>query len=372
MSQLGTEVAQDSVAAPQVSGIEASLLEPLWKIRLRLTRRSIAQNWKLFAAERIGVLGLVIIAIFGLMALSHPILMSTVWAKQIYDPVTGYDAPVLEKLVVEQVEDPITEIDLSTARIRGNPTIQMGDTIIVAQQPAPPTFGGTYPHILGTDPLGRDVLSQLLYSTRAAFFLGMIAAVVTVVIATAVGSISAYFGGWIDNALMRFADLILLVPLLPVLIVVSALFRISLPLLGLLIGILGGFGGTAIILKSQALQVKVKPFIDAARIAGGGHTHLIFRHIIPNVLPLSFLYLMFTVTDAIALEATLSFLGLLNIPMSWGIMINVAQSQGYLLSGTDYWWLLMPAGLCVSLLAAGFFLVGRAMDEIVNPRLRQR
>ena len=116
----------------------------------------------------------------------------------------------------------------------------------------------------------------------------------------------------------------------------------------------------------------MKPFIDAARIAGGGHTHLIFRHIVPNVLPLSFLYMMFTVTEAIALEATLSFLGLLSIPMSWGIMINVAQSQGYFLSGTDYWWLLIPAGLAVSLLCASFFLVGRAMDEVVNPRLRQR
>lgn len=362
----------DTLAPPSSTGIEATLHEPLWRIRLRLTRRSIAQNWRMFAGNKIGVLGLCIIGVFALMALSHPILMATVWPKQIYDPVTGYDAPSIQKVVVETVVDPVGEIDLNTARIQGNPTIQLGDTINIAQQPAPPTFGGPNPHFLGTDPLGRDVLSQLLYSTRAAFFLGMIAALVTVVIATAVGSISAYFGGWIDSALMRFADLILLVPLLPVLIVVSALFRISLPLLGLLIGILGGFGGTAIILKSQALQVKVKPFLDAARIAGGGHGHLIFRHIIPNVLPLSFLYLMFTVTDAIALEATLSFLGLLNIPMSWGIMINVAQSQGYLLSGTSYWWLLIPAGLCVSLLAAGFFLVGRAMDEIVNPRLRQR
>lgn len=372
MSQLGTEMATDTVAEPQITGIEASIHEPLWKIRLRLARRSFVQNWRLFAANRIGLLGLGIIIFFGLMALSHPILMGSVWSKQIYDPVTGYDAPQIEKTVVDIVNDPVTEIDLTTARIQGNPTIDLGDVILISQQPAPPTFDGPHPHYLGTDPLGRDVLSQLLYSTRAAFFLGMIAAVVTVLIATAVGSISAYFGGWIDSALMRFADLILLVPLLPVLIVVSALFRISLPLLGLLIGILGGFGGTAIILKSQALQVKVKPFIDAARIAGGGHAHLIFRHIVPNVLPLSFLYLMFTVTDAIALEATLSFLGLLNIPMSWGIMINVAQSQGYLLSGTSYWWLLIPAGLCVSLLAAGFFLVGRAMDEVVNPRLRQR
>lgn len=358
--------------APPSPGVEVTLQDPLWRVRLRLMRRGLRNNWKLFAANRIGLVGLTIIVVFALMAIAHPILMATVWSQQIYNPVTGYDAPIIEKVVVEEVVDPITEIDLATARIQTNPFVDVGDTIAIPSQPAPPTWTGATPHFLGTDPLGRDVLSQLLYSTRAAFALGVIAAVVTVFIATAVGSASAYFGGWIDTVLMRFADLILLVPLLPILIVVSALFDISLPLLGVVIGVLSGFGGTAIILKSQALQVTVKPFIDAARIAGGGNTHLIFRHIIPNVLPLSFLYMMFTVTDAISLEATLSFLGLLSIPMSWGIMINVASSQGYLLSGTEYWWLLMPAGLAVSLLAASFFLVGRALDEVVNPRLRQR
>jgi peptide/nickel transport system permease protein len=306
------------------------------------------------------------------MAIAHPILMATVWPSHVYHPINGYDAPVSEKTVVEEVTDPSTEIDLTTAQIQYGPFTQIGEVVSISQQPAPPTVTGQYPPYLGTDPLGRDVLSQLLYSTRSAFFLGLIAAIVTVFIATAVGSIAAFFGGWVDSVLMRLADLILLVPLLPVLIVVSALFHISLPLLGVLIGLLGGFGGTAIILKSQALQVSVKPFIDAARIAGGGNTHLIVRHIIPNVLPLSFLYMMFTVTDAIALEATLSFLGLLSVPMSWGIMISVARTQGYLLGNLEYWWLLVPAGLAVSVLAASFFLVGRAMDEVVNPRLRQR
>ena len=116
----------------------------------------------------------------------------------------------------------------------------------------------------------------------------------------------------------------------------------------------------------------VKPFVDAARVAGGSNRHIILKHIIPNVLPLSFLYMMFTVTEAIALEATLSFLGLMNVQMSWGIMIFTAHSQGYLLSGTSYWWLLFPAGLAVTLLAAAFFLVGRGMDEVINPRLRAR
>jgi len=136
--------------------------------------------------------------------------------------------------------------------------------------------------------------------------------------------------------------------------------------------VLSGFGGTTVVIKSQALAIKVKPFIEAARVAGGGNLHIIFTHLIPNLLPLSFLYMMFTVTTAIFLEAVLSFFGLLHINMSWGIRINTAQSQGYLLSGTRYWWLLLPAGAAITLLCSAFYLVGRALDEVVNPRLRKR
>jgi ABC-type microcin C transport system permease subunit YejE len=141
---------------------------------------------------------------------------------------------------------------------------------------------------------------------------------------------------------------------------------------GLVFGIVSGVGPTAIVLKSQALSVSVKPIIDAARIAGGNNRHIIFRHLVPKIVPLAFLYMMFTVTTAIALEATLSFFGLLDVPMSWGIMIHTAQVGGYLLRGTEYWWLLLPAGVAVTLFAAAFYFVGRALDEVVNPRLRRR
>jgi peptide/nickel transport system permease protein len=312
--------------------------------------------------------GLAIIVLFGVMALIQPILIGTVWEPAVYDPVVGYDAVVVEKTIVpdNEVTDPDTQVDLFSARLI-NPLLQVGDTMGVTEQPASPSAR----HLLGTDSLGRDVLSQLMFSSRAAFMLGIVAALVSVFIATTVGAVSAFFGGPVDTVFMRLADLVILVPFLPILIVLSALIDFQLFHLALLIGVLGGFGGTAIILKSQALSVSVKPFIDAARIAGGGRMHLIFRHIIPNVLPLSFLFMMFAVTDAIGAEATLSFLGLLNIDMSWGIMIYQARVQGYLLD-PNYWWLIVPAGLAVSMLAGSFFLVGRAMDEIINPRLRRR
>ncbi len=348
--------------------------EPLWRIRFRLFRRSFAKNWGLYKESKMGIVGLVIIAIFGVMAVAHPILLSTVWDPVVYDPVSGYDAVVNEYTIVEDgaVTDELSEIELTQARFDLNPMVSVGDVVRIPVQPAPPSFEGENVHVLGTDPQGRDIFSQLLYGARAAFLLGFVAAFTTVFIATTVGSVAAYYGGRIDGFLMRTADLILLMPLLPLLIVMSAVVQINMVMLGIMIGVLLGFGGDAIVLKSQALSIKVKAYIDAARVAGGGDRHIIFRHIVPNVVPLSLLYMMFGVTTAIALEATLSFLGLLNIQMSWGIMINKASTEGYLLSGTSYWWLLFPAGLAVSFLAFGFFVVGRGMDEVINPRLRAR
>ena len=293
--------------------------------------RGLRESWSIFVESKIGVIGLAVIVVFALMAISHPILMATIWDEATYDPVTGY--------AYDQTE-----------------------------QPAPPSWK----HPLGTDPLGRDVLSQLLSSTSSEFILGIVAAVVTVTIATTIGAVAAYYGGIADTLIMRLADLVVSLPSLSLLIVLSALFELNLFMLALLIGVLGGFGGSAIIFKSQALGVTVKPYIEAARVAGGGRFHIILVHIIPNLLPLSFLYMMFAVTGAIFSEAILSYLGLLNIRMSWGIMIHTANTAGYLLGGTKYWWLIVPAGASITLLCSTFYLVGRALDEVANPRLRRR
>ena len=293
--------------------------------------RGLRESWSIFVESKIGVIGLAVIVVFALMAISHPVLMATIWDEATYDPVTGY--------AFDQTE-----------------------------QPAPPSWK----HPLGTDPLGRDVLSQLLSSTSSEFILGIVAAVVTVTIATTIGAVAAYYGGIADTLIMRLADLVVSLPGLSLLIVLSALFELNLFMLAILIGVLGGFGGSAIIFKSQALGVTVKPYIEAARVAGGGRFHIILVHIIPNLLPLSFLYMMFAVTGAIFSEAILSYLGLLNIRMSWGIMIHTANTAGYLLGGTKYWWLIVPAGASITLLCSTFYLVGRALDEVANPRLRRR
>jgi peptide/nickel transport system permease protein len=303
---------------------------PLWRARLQMALNSLRGSWAMFAENPIGIIGLAVIVFYGLFAAAHPVLMATVWDDKVYDPVNGFD-------------------------------------IEIAFHPSPPSMR----HPLGTDVLGRDVLSQLMFSTRYEFALGMLAAIVTIAIATTIGAISAYYGGVIDLVLMRLADLVIMMPTLPILIVLGSVMDVGMIELAIVLGLLGGFGGTAVVVKSQALSVKVKPFIEAARIAGGSDFHIIFKHMVPNLMPISLLYMMFTVNSAIAIEAILSFFGLTTIEMSWGLMINVTQVFGYLLR-FDTWWLLFPASIAITTLCAAFYLVGRALDEVVNPRLRRR
>lgn len=311
---------------------EGIIQEPMWRIRLRLWVKSLKANWALFVENRIGLIGLGVIVFFGLFALAHPIMMNTVWADEpsVYNPVQGHD-------------------------------------LMIPVHPAPPSAR----HWLGTDARGSDVFSQLMYSTRYEFLLGIVAALVTVFIATTIGAISAFYGGIIDTILMRLVDLVIMIPALAILIVLSTLWEVGILELALFLGILSGFGATAIVIKSQGLGIKVKPYIEAARVAGGGNVHIILKHMVPNLMPISLLYMMFVVTGAIFAEATLSFLGLTEIEMSWGIMINLTSNFGYLLN-FQTWWLLFPASLAITALCAAFYMVGRALDEVVNPRLRRR
>lgn len=238
------------------------------------------------------------------------------------------------------------------------------------QHPLPPNRW----HILGTDPGGRDIFMQLWRSTPSEFMLGFLAAIITVTIGTIIGTTAAYYGGLIDTFFMRLADLMLLFPGIAFLIVLSGFFKLNLFWLALILGLLGGFGGITLVIKAQALTIKVKPYIEAAKVAGASNRYIIFNHIIPNVMPLSFLYMMFNVTGAVFSEASLSFFGLLRIRISWGIMINTAWTSGYLSSGNigSYWWLWVPAGLIITIFCSGFYFLGRGLEEIVNPRLRKR
>jgi peptide/nickel transport system permease protein len=284
----------------------------------------------LFAESRIGALGLCGILFFASLALLHPVLLHTVWDSNVYDPLTP--------------------------RLPHPPP-----------NPAPPSAE----HWLGTDPYGSDVLSQLMYGAGSALLLGTVAAVVTVLLATGVGAAAAYYGGILDAFFMRLSDLLLMTPLLVILIFLSTFFELRLLQLAVWIGVFAGLGGTVLVVKAQALSIKTNAYIDAARAGGAGGGYILVRHIIPHLAPVSLLYMSFTVTEAVFSEAVLSYFGLIDAKMTWGMMIHSAAISGYLLR-PEVWWLVLPAGASITLLCSSFYLVGRALDGIVHPRLRAR
>ena len=349
-------------------------------LQKELRREAVKRNWKLFRQSRLGMIGLFIVIFFLFLALLQPFLFLTgIWEKGVYDPVVGYE-PIRDTFLVVECpkEYPTDKYDSYTdCPARGEinikslymaPEVQVGDYYETFVQPAPPSRR----HLLGTDSLGRDIFSQIMEGSQVAFVLGLLSATLGVGISTILGTIAAFFGGRVDQYLMRQSDLILMLPSLPLLFIISAFAELKVWHLAIVLGVLGGLGGSVITIKSQALQVKVKPFVDSARITGGSNMKILFSHILPNVAPLALLFMVFSVTGAIASESVLSFLGLLNIDMSWGIMIYLSQTDGFIFSGLRYWWLILPAGLAVTFLAGGFYLVGRGLDDVFNPRLRKR
>jgi peptide/nickel transport system permease protein len=237
----------------------------------------------------------------------------------------------------------------------------------------PEIIGFTQPslrHPMGTDFMGRDLFSQLLEGAKWGLAVGITAAAASVIIGTIVGLVSGYFGGTIDTLLQRMADIVLTLPAIPVILVLgAALGRLSIWNLVILIGLLG-WPQTSKVIRSQVLSLRERPFIESARICGASNERIIFRHIAPNVLPLSFLFMTFGVTGAILTEAALSFLGLGDpSTVSWGMMLQWCFTSGYTFKA-PFW--LLPPGLCITFLALSFHLIGIGTEQIVNPRLRER
>ena len=238
--------------------------------------------------------------------------------------------------------------------------------------PLPP---GTYPsgntYWLGTDDQGHDILTQLIYGSRVALQVGIVAALAAVAIGTLVGLVAGFYGGLLDTILMRLTDIALVLPFLPLVLILAAILGPSILNIIIVIAILG-WPGIARVIRAQTLSLKERPFVDAARISGASRSRTMLIHIGPNVLPFAFLYMTLNVGGAILTEAAVSFLGLGDprpSAVSWGIMLRTLGSSGNTLTA---WWWLLPPGLCITLVSLGFYLVGRAIDDIVNPRLRER
>ena len=224
-------------------------------------------------------------------------------------------------------------------------------------------------HLLGTSEVGNDVLSQVIYGSRVSLIVGFVAASVSLLIGTAFGLISGYYGGIVDIILTRITDIFLVIPTLPLMIIMAAILGARLANVILVVGLLG-WPSTSRIVRSQTLSIRERPFIENARTIGSSERHIIFRHILPNVMTLIFANAVLVVNYAIISEAILSFLGLGDVSqISWGIMLYFAFRSGALSSGA--WWYVFPPGLCLVSLVLSFAFVGRALDAIFNPKLRK-
>jgi len=223
---------------------------------------------------------------------------------------------------------------------------------------------------LGADNAGRDLYSQLIVGVRISLIIGLLAAIISTSIGIFVGVFSGYTGGFVDEITMRIVDILLCLPVLPLLLTLMFIYGRSPYYLILIIAVFWWLGLSRVI-RSQVLSLREMPFIECAKAAGAGRFYTIFRHLIPNVLPVAFANMVLSVPGAIITEASLSFLGFGDpATATWGRMLNEAFNYGAFTHMA--WWWIFPPGIAIVGLCLAFVFVGHAIDEIANPRLRRR
>jgi peptide/nickel transport system permease protein len=293
---------------------------PLLADKIGLWARNTGKTTDLFAKTRMGKLGVVVILFFVGVAIYADLAMP-------------YDA------------------------YGGNPSHRLDEA--------------TWAHPFGTDQQGRDVLTRTAHGTTASLTVGFVAMAISMILGTVVGLASGYWGGWKDEVIMRANDVFLSIPWLVLMIVIAAVLNArSLFAVILVIG-LTGWSTTARIVRAQVLSIKTLQFVERAKAIGSSEWHIIRKHIFPNVVPLIFANAILTIAIAILSEATLSYfrLGPTDVE-TWGRVLEDASAAQVTTTG-PYLFIIMP-GLCIVFVVLGFTMVGYAMDEVINPRLRER
>jgi len=235
---------------------------------------------------------------------------------------------------------------------------------IVAEPFSPPSPE----HPLGTNDMGQDLLSELLYGARISLSVGFVAAAVATLIGTFIGVTAGYFGGVVDKVVTGIMDTFLLMPALPLMLVMAVFlgpgyFSI------ILVIVITSWPPIARLVRSQTMSIKKRPYIEAALAIGSSSLRIMFKHVIPNVAPLVMALTILRVGDAMIAEAALSFLGLGDpTAKSWGAMLHWAFRTGAFSYGA--WWWIVPPGVMIGLAVFGFATLGYALEEYVNPRLR--
>ncbi|WP_327244067.1 ABC transporter permease [Streptomyces sp. NBC_01320] len=247
------------------------------------------------------------------------------------------------------------------------PTLAGADSQSVTAAPggALESPSGEFP--LGTDQFGRSVLALLVWGARVSLTVGLLAAFLCVAIGTVVGIVAGHFHGWYSTVLMRVTDWFLVMPTLVLAIALATVMDRSIWTIIIAIGVTT-WPTTARLVRAQTLAVESRPYIERARALGGGHGHIMARHVLPNVMPLVLAQTTLVISSAILTEATLAFLGLGDPTItSWGGMLQDAREAGAVSAGD--WWYLAPPGVAIALVALSFTLCGRAIESVLNPRL---
>jgi peptide/nickel transport system permease protein len=233
-----------------------------------------------------------------------------------------------------------------------------------------PPYAG-YP--LGTDKAGRSILTLLFFGTQISLLIGFAASIVAMVIGTFMGIASGHYTGFVGGAFSRVTEWFLVIPFLPLAIVLRTVLGDRFPALLTVIIVIGitSWPGTARLIRAQTLSIEARPYLERARALGAGNYHQMSRHVLPNVMPLVFANATLTVAVSILTETTLSFLGLGDpFHVSWGSILEDAFQVGAISAGA--WWYLFPPGIAIITVVLSFTLVGRALETVINPQLRER
>jgi peptide/nickel transport system permease protein len=316
------------IQTPRTSDVEVGVEAPPPEaprgpraIRWARRRRALSGFWRTYRQSRMGMVGLVVMILFILVALAAPLLADKAGLNVSTPPGTPFESPS-------------------------------------AQFP------------LGTDDFGRSVLDLVIYGSRISLLVGFAATAVTMLAGAGVGIVGGYYGGRIDTLMNALTNWFLVIPWIALAIVLTSILGRSLFNIILVIG-LTSWAGTARLVRADTLSVKERPYVERARALGASNWHLVTRHILPNVMPVIFANTVLTVALSILAETTLSLLGLGDPRnVSWGGIINDAFEAGALSAG--YWWWLIPPGVCICLVTLAFTMCGYALDEVLNPRIRER
>ncbi|MEV5524282.1 ABC transporter permease [Streptomyces pseudogriseolus] len=247
------------------------------------------------------------------------------------------------------------------------PLLAGSDVDDVTDAPGGPLEDPSARFPFGTDRFGRNLLGLVIWGARVSLLVGLLAAVLSVAIGTLIGVTAGHFKGWYATVMMRITDWFLVMPTLVLAIALATVMPRSLLTIVVAIGVTT-WPTTARLVRAQTLAVETRPYIERARALGGGHWHIMFRHVLPNVMPLVLAQTTLIISSAILAEATLAFLGLGDpTVVSWGALLQDAREAGAVSSG--HWWYLVPPGVAVAVVALAFTLCGRAAEQVLNPRL---